>query len=180
MIENTEHPIIQRLKRYIETTGLSVTQFADKAGIPRPTFSQLLNGRNKTVNNQLLSRLDENFPDLDIVWLLFGRGDMRKGANIEISEPQMQLPFSESNVQNTVNEDVSASASSFFDEMESSQNSSETASEGQSGAKWHASVLCTPPDGQRPDVSANPEDGRRRISSIIVLYSDNSFETFYP
>lgn len=155
-----ENPIIQRLKEFIVYTGLSSTQFADKAGIPRPTLSQMVHGRNKSVNNQVLSRLDENFPELNIMWLLFGRGAMLTDSNFEISERQNSLQ-----------------------EPAQPQQTIENQNEGPS---WRASVLCSAPD-MLQDKSEVPSetrtinvDGSKRITSIIVLYSDNSFETFNP
>lgn len=76
MESSAETPIIQRLNEFIRYTGLSSTQFADKAGIPRPTLSQMVHGRNKSVNNQMLAKLNENFPELNILWFLFGQGTM--------------------------------------------------------------------------------------------------------
>ena len=67
MESSAETPIIQRLNEFIRYTGLSSTQFADKAGIPRPTLSQMVHGRNKSVNNQMLAKLNENFPELSIM-----------------------------------------------------------------------------------------------------------------
>ena len=76
MESSAETPMIQRLNEFIRYTGLSSTQFADKAGIPRPTLSQMVHGRNKSVNNQMLAKLNENFPELNILWFLFGQGTM--------------------------------------------------------------------------------------------------------
>lgn len=80
--------ISDRLKLYIDHTGLTSSQFADLAGIPRPTLSQLLNGRNKKVSNELTGKLHASFPDLNILWLLFGEGDMGPVANMQFSEPK--------------------------------------------------------------------------------------------
>ena len=86
--------IISRIKEYMEYTQLTSSQFADRAGIPRPTLSQLLNGRNKSnegakkISSDIIRKLHDAFPDLNVMWLLFGDGDMESGSNIEISEPQ--------------------------------------------------------------------------------------------
>ena len=80
--------VIGRLKSFIDYLGYSNSQFADKAGIPRPTLSQLVHGRNKSVSDTLLRKLYESFPQLNITWLLFGQGDMLSSSNFEISERQ--------------------------------------------------------------------------------------------
>lgn len=64
--------INNRLKRFIQSTGLSDGQFADKAGIPRPSLSQILSGRNKKISHELISKLHYTFPGLNILWLMFG------------------------------------------------------------------------------------------------------------
>ena len=73
MEENDKSPVIDRLVQFINYTGLSSSQFADKTGIPRPSLSQMLHGRNKSVNNQVLTKLHTSFPALNILWLLFGK-----------------------------------------------------------------------------------------------------------
>ena len=90
MENEQDNPIIYRLKQFLASTGLSSTHFADKAGIPRPTLSQLLHGRNKSINNQILSKLDESFPELNTLWLLFGRGG-RRFAEPECPETDREI-----------------------------------------------------------------------------------------
>lgn len=81
--------LVSRLKQYLDARQISVTQFADECGIPRPTASQLLAGRNKKVSDEIISKIHQTYPDLSIVWLMFGEGDMATDANIKTSEPQM-------------------------------------------------------------------------------------------
>ena len=88
MSEPSESPIIGRLKEFMVYCQLTNSQFADYTGIPRPTLSQLLHGRNKSVNDQLIKKLHDSFPNLNIVWLLFGKGDMLLNANSETSGTQ--------------------------------------------------------------------------------------------
>lgn len=68
--------IVSRLKRFITYLGLPNSTFADRAHITRPTLSQILNGRNKKISNELIAKLHEAFPTLNIMWLMFGDGDM--------------------------------------------------------------------------------------------------------
>lgn len=187
MDNDSENPLIDRLKQFLASTGLTSTQFADKAGIPRPTLSQLLHGRNKSINNQILAKLDEAFPELNALWLLFGRGNMLVDSNIEISGRQNVANFQSESSQNAqlqstavddfVENDCSASAQSatisslLGQKMRKQVENDNLVSE--PGA-WTTSVICTPPDD---NPNTRPA---KRITSIIVLYSDNSFETFNP
>ena len=68
--------IVQRIKAFISSSGISVSQFADTSFIPRPTVSQLLNGRNKKVSDEIITKIHKAYPKLSISWLLFGEGEM--------------------------------------------------------------------------------------------------------
>lgn len=185
MENSSESPIITRLKQFMASTGLTSTQFADKAGIPRPSMSQLLHGRNKSINNQILAKLDEQFPMLNTLWLLFGRGDMYQNSNIETSEAQNAPSSAGFPSQEPDSMIANSSEMPEYGRRDNPQTKriSEIFSEGGpdavrnepsvSSGGWTTSVLCTPPDDQ---TGAN----RRRITSIIVFYSDNSFDTFLP
>lgn len=81
--------IVSRLKLYLDQCQVSVTQFADACGIPRPSVSQLLNGRNKKVSDEVISKIHTAYPDLSMMWLMFGEGDMTTGSNIKTSEAQI-------------------------------------------------------------------------------------------
>ena len=82
--------IISRLKLFIDSMGMSSSQFADSAGIPRPTLSQILNGRNKKISNSLIEKIHHSFPALNVMWLMFGDGDMMLDGNIKISERKQE------------------------------------------------------------------------------------------
>ncbi|MCH5220959.1 MAG: helix-turn-helix transcriptional regulator [Muribaculaceae bacterium] len=171
-----ESPIIQRLRQYMQEKGLSTTQFADKAGIPRPTFSQLMCGRNKTINNQMLAKIDEGFPDLDIVWLLFGRGDMRQLSNFETSEAQNSVYKHDKEPQD-VEKHLFNSA---IDTRETSRDSniSNDNSKGLFDLPFNSDGFVAVPGALKNDKDSNRE--KKRIKSIIVFYTDNSFQAFEP
>lgn len=80
--------LVNRLKYYMETSKVTISQFADTCGIPRPTMSQLMNGRNKRISDEVINKIHNGFPNLSILWLMFGEGQMELNPNIEISEPQ--------------------------------------------------------------------------------------------
>lgn len=71
-----EENFATRLKLFIESEGLSSSQFADLCKIPRPTLSQILSGRNKKISDILVGMIHIAFPKLNILWLMFGEGEM--------------------------------------------------------------------------------------------------------
>jgi len=187
MENDDKNPVLDRLIKFINSTGLSSTQFADKTGIPRPSLSQMLHGRNKSVNNQVLAKLNTTFPELNILWLLFGRGDMLQSANIETSEPQNTQINANTQTQNPVNENAASYGFTEDANLFSIQNRTNTTSNlktepiqpqeaTNSGVKDNNDRIQNIPSSLQ-DI---PNDDGRQISSIIVLYSDGSFETFRP
>ncbi|MDE5642536.1 MAG: helix-turn-helix domain-containing protein [Muribaculaceae bacterium] len=156
--------IVSRLKQYIDYTGLQNSQVADMAGIPRPTLSQLLTGRNKKVSNELIEKLHQAFPALNVLWLLFGDGDMETDANTQFSARQ-NCDFSEEKTAHDAENMANSSASlNDFDPMAEISKKIEN-------------KFTTETEPQ--EVQAVISSGRR-VQSIMVFYSDNSFEVFEP
>lgn len=212
---------VTRLKQYIEYTGLPFSQFADTAQIPRPTLSQILNGRNKKISNELIAKLHEGFPKLNVIWMLFGEGTMENSDSGSAS-PQPgydaatrhQQPssgsslFGEDKVSDFEDPFVygsaggSASGGGISDGRISGGQgagsyTSESSCDGRNGRFSSGQRLPQTPSGRgaetsamedtrdrqrfdlNPALSLNP-DNSKRVQSIMVFYSDNSFEIFTP
>lgn len=182
MDASTDNGITTRLKEYIDYKGFSNSNFADTAGIPRPTLSQLLSGRNKSINDLLLRKIHEAFPDLNIMWLLFGLGDMRTNPNIEISGAQKSLFDDISRIQSTDSETTTNVRKTESPLSQNSTKEKKTDENSQSakkaGVDMEADSVVIP--FQQTVTSEKSESGERRVKSIIILYSDSSFEVFTP
>lgn len=196
MIESDKSPIVDRLIKYIEYTGLSSTQFADKAGIPRPSLSQILHGRNKSLNNQLLEKLNLAFPSLNVLWLLFNQGEMLTRTNIEFSEHQnvqnqSLLDFEDAENYDFTNDYNTEIEQNFPEENRINQQTPPQTSTANTQNAIQSSINLEPSpiDVNKPNQTQKQPDNSsanhqvaidKKISSIIVLYSDGSFETFKP
>lgn len=182
MDATTDNGITVRLKEYIDYKGFSNSYFADTAGIPRPTLSQLLSGRNKTINDLLLRKIHEAFPDLNIMWLLFGLGDMQTNPNFETSGAQKSLFDGIPRMQVSDEDPVAYGYSGIPNTMKNSTKEKkidESASSAQkSGLESQSDPVIIP--FQQAASSEKSELGERRVKSIIILYSDSSFEVFTP
>lgn len=71
--------LIERLKKIMERETLTPGNFADKIGVAPATISHILSGRNKYPSAEVLLRLHDSYPDVDLNWLLTGEGMMVKG-----------------------------------------------------------------------------------------------------
>lgn len=173
--------IISRLKRFLEQNGISNSQFADTCEIPRPTLSQLLNGRNKKVSDEVISKIHAAYPALNILWLMFGDGEMfvSQGANSpgnssaqNLSKtPQSGNLFMGANKSQSPSSNPSRQPSTIsFDDDDSSHNN------GGAVALSNALQSIARSNGSSPAPSSHG----RRIVNIMIFYDDNSFEQIVP
>lgn len=175
--------IVSRLKIFMTSLNITSTQFADACGIPRPSLSQLLNGRNKKVSDEILTKIHDSFPDLSIPWLLFGEGSMDISSNIQFSKPQNN-DFRQSTAA------VSIENQPFIQAKQPDENSTIFSSNNFTTA-FSSSLDDISTDEPLKSTSTQPSSrssaairlntsANKRITNIVVFYDDNSFESFNP
>lgn len=240
--------VVSRLKYFMDSSGLTISQFADTCNIPRPTMSQLISGRNKRISNEIIDKIHNGFPNLSILWLMFGEGQMLVNENIEISEPQNAILDNDLVAERADDERVGSLQSSLFASSESFQSGNEdehpskNAGSGTNFAEEVGKAFISdkaeqprqavyfsedvPSKANTDDVvpSSNPyseipsqtppphsnqqfqqsgqqssfrspnhetahveahrvsiaPDSHKKITNIVVFYSDNSFQSFLP
>ncbi|MBQ7042199.1 MAG: helix-turn-helix transcriptional regulator [Muribaculaceae bacterium] len=155
---------------------ITSSQFADTCNIPRPTISQILNGRNKKISDEIISKIHSSYPTLSMLWLMFGEGDMLINRNIEISGEQNQLNQSESVQQST---DNNLFTSSLDIDFNCTENISEKLDIDFLDKKTQAQPSISKNSNNTKQLSLSP-DSSKTIVNIMVFYSDNSFESFTP
>ncbi len=162
--------IVARLKQYIEYLEMPITQFADTAQIPRPTLSQILNGRNKKISNEVISKLHDAFPSLNVMWLMFGDGNIESGENTQTSEPQ-NAPIS------LFGDELSIENEQFVSDkkQKATERKQEQTRQNDIQKEENAVSAVSVPEM----VTPNP-DSSKKVEMIMVYYSDKSFEVFKP
>ena len=83
----------RRLLQFLQAENLTQTQFADLLSVARGSVSHILAGRNKP-GYDFLESLVLHFPQLNLEWLLSGKGRMYKdpnGANEASDASQLEL-----------------------------------------------------------------------------------------
>lgn len=188
----SEESIANRLKLFIEMEGLTNSQFADNCGIARPSLSQLLNGRNKKISDVLINQIHQGYPDLNIMWLLFGEGSQKLGESSSYSTSNEELHTGHK----------SSDEPTLFDSIEFNSDFSEGENRNslRVGKKSFVNQILTPLS-QSPDktesisneyVDAIKETkflkaqieklqhNPRKVVQIMVYYDDSTFETFIP
>lgn len=170
--------IASRLKKFMDTSGIQYSQFADTCGIPRPSLSQLLNGRNKKVSNEVIEKIHRAYPSLSVSWLMFGEGDMGFDVNTQISEPQ-NLPLDDDILS------LSSDNELFGDSEAPFANEHVKESDNFIAEKLPATVVPVPHESAKVEAARAESmsfnmSKSRKVVSIMVFYSDNSFDTFVP
>lgn len=179
--------IVSRLKTFITYVSVPVTQFADNCGIARPTLSQLLNGRNKKVSDELISKIHHAYPDLSVLWLMFGEGEMlhnpaeakHKATEASIFDFEEQSAI-ETEEKDTPQIDFNNSYTDAEHEESPAVRSQYADVTSFSPSSPSAPEPNTTSMAPKVETLAYASDSRKKIVNIIVYYSDNSFEAFVP
>jgi transcriptional regulator with XRE-family HTH domain len=81
-----------RLQQFLLAENISQSQFADRIGVGRASISHILAGRNKP-GYEFLENLARAYPNLNLEWLLLGKGKMYKTSPDAASPPEACIPF---------------------------------------------------------------------------------------
>lgn len=185
--------LVSRLKQYLELQHVSVTQFADECGIPRPSASQLLAGRNKKVSDEIIGKIHAVYPELSIVWLMFGEGDMLTTSSPEDRtakfgfENAPKKDVADVNA-NLISDEKSNSEFIFATQPNSQKQIVEKPdhSEKQIGHTFEFANPDINPESKQ-DTNANKSETftvqtgtGKRVTGIVVYYDDQTYESFIP
>lgn len=179
--------IVSRIKLFLNEYQIANSQFADKCDIPRPTISQLLNGRNKKVSDEVISKIHTAYPNLSIMWLMFGEEPMllspmqddniHKQGSIDSESLEQNLFSNDTFLKNSEDSnrinfdtDISDTETSIYDTENENNNANITQTLEYITKNANKTVKVTDPN----------VTNEKRIVNIMVFYSDNSFESFVP
>ncbi|MCH5240127.1 MAG: helix-turn-helix transcriptional regulator [Muribaculaceae bacterium] len=160
-------PVASRLRAIIEALGITDSQFADACSISRPTLSLLLAGKNKKISDVMLSQIHHAFPQVSILWILFGEGMMFKSENKDDVTDENDLenrispdsPRKEDEELNLIN--VRQLECIIQDVVNKSFDAYRTTIE-------------------KTILKISEPSTLRKVSEITIYYDDSTFETFVP
>lgn len=177
-----EENIAIRLKCFIQSQGLTNSQFADKCGIARPSLSQLLGGRNKKISDVLVGQIHNAYPELSVLWLMFGEGSML----VPVGPADQSDSSSCSEIgRNGIFDDESDFENPDFNTI-SQQDSFQSNLTALNTRQKSAKVLEDKTNDleiKNAELTMQIEKMRknpRKVTQITVYYDDSTFETFYP
>lgn len=175
----------QRILQFLAAENITQAQFADTIEVARATVSHVIAGRNKP-GFDFIESISHHYPDLNIEWLITGKGKMYKSngvENIPAMKPQIQKSTSNDELFSFENDSLPSNEEAITSEIAAAESAFRRAVE-----KTHPVAVQTnkpaAPEPALPRMSPKPapsaeiriNKGERHISKIIVLYDDNSFQ----
>jgi len=172
--------IVTRLKEFLGQNGISNSQFADTCEIPRPTLSQLLNGRNKRVSDEVIGKIHRAYPSLNIMWLMFGDGEMLlNGSSMDGGGMPSASPMADEHGQRAISfddADANPQSSGGYNALSTPRRvaTADTVSE------TIQNIVRSSTAGGRMNQRGNSMGEGRRVVNLMVFYNDGTFEQFGP
>jgi transcriptional regulator with XRE-family HTH domain len=143
-----------RIQAFLQNENKSYAQFAEEIGVQPSGISHILSGRNNPSLDFVIKMLHK-YPALSAEWLLFGRGSMYKYT----SQPTL---FDTEVPQGSSDRETTSVSSGALPDLPEVQERRETLVTG------------------RPEAGLDSETSARRLTRIVMFYSDKSFTEYTP
>ena len=173
--------IVSRLKKFLEQAGISNSQFADTCEIPRPTLSQLLNGRNKKVSDEVIGKIHRAYPTLNVMWLMFGDGEMLVNGAAPLKPADSSSEGERDGDSRFEEKGQRAISFDGDDHVGYHSSSSKPMQRTPSSSMMNEtlqSMMQSAAAGR--NMRRGSSSGERHVVNIFVFYSDGRFERFEP
>ena len=154
--------MINRINLILQAKNITARQFAEEIGIQPSGMSHILGGRNNP-SLDFVAKVLRRYPEIDANWLLLGRGEMyASGAPAPLPpaspDPQPDVFAADAPVHDEFQAHLGDSALEIVDNIDN-----EYVEEGQ----------------PMPSVEA-PAPSPRRVTKLLFVYSDGTFEECLP
>ena len=151
--------IKDRLKMIMDREKLTAGAFAESIGVAQATISHILGERNKYPSTEVILRLHQRYRDINLEWLLTGKGEMSKDSSSSTAScPDFDYPLFAENTENSSNG------------TDKTENRKEIA-------------LGTPQNSHNNIVRQEviyKEKPAKKITEIRIFFDDNTYEIFKP
>lgn len=169
--------IQERLKLLIEQLGLTDSAFADACSISRPTLSLLLAGKNKKISDNQIKNIHDTFPNVSIMWLLFGEGPMIINDQ-NIQKDPTKILNNENKIDN--GNQILDFKPDGLDKNEFSKEIADNHLKNELKNAIKQSIKEVLKDEEILRQIEIPEFKKRKVVKINIYYDDQTFETFIP
>lgn len=180
----------ERIKELMEAQHMNQQVFAEFLGISSATLSSIFSKRTKVTLNTVKA-IKDKFPTLNYSWLLDGTGPMFLDGKSDAATSSPSTPSSSANgeafidfgdASDPADENPSVpSASSQSSSSSPSSPSRPSSVRGQQTSGMYSSA-GSQPGRSNPNIiiPKNINNFRRNVAQILVIYDDQTCETFVP
>lgn len=180
-----------RIRKIMEQSEMTQNDFAQYLDISPSTLSSIFNGRTNPTNN-IVKAIHENFPDIELDWLMFNEGNMYKSKTAETSTESTgtltEIPAGSGACEPDLFAASSAAAEglSAHPSLQGQPFSGAEASRKSGNAipphATQSSALPPASQGlaQTIEVVKYIDKPKRLIKEIRVFYDDGTYESFIP
>lgn len=183
-----------RIILLIKAKNLSAAQFADEIGVQKSSISHIISGRNNA-SLDFIQKILFRYPDVNMEWLMFGKGPLFKGTEIPIV-PNKDESSGTSIAQNMPPVDLFSSintdtAPDFRKENELSLEPKpdkitdnenlivETPIRKKEKTESNQDIMPRQM-GNRNIISGHEHTGTKFIVKIVEFYSDQTYKEYFP
>lgn len=158
-----------RLQQFLAAENITQAQFADLIGVARASVSHIIAGRNKP-GFDFIQSMSRAFPDLNLEWLIHGKGRMYKEGRREPAPLQ----------QSTEGQLFAAAQEEAPALPPAADPVPETPALPDSPAPAFPPINQTEPAENKQTYADPPkvkvQTSGRRITRIVVFYDDNTYQ----
>lgn len=144
----------QRLQQFLAAENISQSQFADAINVARASVSHVLAGRNKP-GYDFLKSITETYPQLNLDWLMTGKGKMYKNSPAFETQVVENPKFEFKPVQDDVYDEDSLFSKAQMEPEIGAADASNAVSE---------------------DFSRVIATSGRKVKKIVVLFDDGTYQ----
>ena len=192
-----------RILTFINSLSMSHAAFADEIGVQRSAIAHIAKGRNRP-SLDMIDKIIDRYPEVNLLWLLRGEGNMMSNTPNVISLQQRQVipssPVIDDSLKHTLfaqEEEKSAPAVNKAEDIVPTPRDKEPSIPPQNTIRSYsvndfdeeeiaetpvAVQAATQVTKETPSVEsvipATVVKKEKKISRIVVFYDDNSYEEF--
>lgn len=175
--------MLERLQKIRDYYNLPQQIFAQKLELSPSTISSIFTGRTKPGNN-VVQAIHRAFPEINIVWLMFGEGEMML-ENLESSSERSSTDIEQNQILHPAADLLEGRNTAHQAELPSLfPDAAMLGREGVAG-RGQAKAPTLSPEMQLAMLSQltnakQIDKPQRKIKEIRVFYDDGTFEAFAP
>ncbi|MFZ6052372.1 helix-turn-helix domain-containing protein [Halocola ammonii] len=170
--------LADRIQEVMSEFNLTSKEFAEKIGVQRSSISHIVSGRNKP-SLDFIMKLTTTFPELNSKWLLHGKEEMIKSKKEVVTDVNKGGGTS---IEKGITSVTDQEERGVYERKPTPPPTDLPFRATQPTSRTQSEPIDEPEEKEKPDPR-QPEvvkSGSKKLSKVILVYSDGSFEELNP